>query len=190
MDKQEISYSEYENEINFYKYKEIKNVANELINLCSSVDSINKLKDFFDKHKSKFTNTDFLSSDTHVDLNSLSKTLSIGSYKNFRNITLNITYEIGTSKILKTELYADINIRKTGFSRIVEKVLLTEINEEKYNKWVNKAKIDPIKLTFKNNEYISYRHMFADLFENVSYTTSTSSSAANTYYSFRPSYRR
>lgn len=188
MDKQEISYSEYENEINFSKYKEIKNVANELINLCSSVDSTNKLKDFFDKHKSKFSS--YLSYDTHIDLNSSLRSFSLGSYKNFRNITLNITYEIGTSKILKTELYADINIRKTGFSHIVEKVLLTEINEEKYNKWINKAKIEPIKLTFKNNEYILYRNMFADLFENVSYTTSTSSSAANTYYSFRSSHRR
>lgn len=183
MDKQEISYSEYENEINFYKYKEIKNVANELINLCSSVDSINKLNNFFDKHKSKFSS--YLSYDTHIDLNSSLRSFSLGSYKNFRNITLNITYEIGTSKILKTELYADINIRKSCFSYIVEKVLLTEINEEKYNKWINKAKFEPIKLTFKNNEYISYKSKFADWFSSETFT-STSSSAANTYYSFRP----
>lgn len=183
MDKQEISYSEYENEINFYKYKEIKNVSNELINLCSSVDSINKLKDFFDKHKSKFTS--YVSYDTHIDLNSSLRSFSLGNYKNFKDITLNITYEIGTSKILKTELYADINIRKTGFSYIVEKVLLTEIAEEKYNKWINKAKFEPIKLTFKNNEYISSTYRFADWISSAT-STSTSSSAANTYYSYRP----
>ena len=183
MDKQEISYSEYENEINFYKYKEIKNVANELINLCSSVDSINKLKDFFDKHKYKFTS--YLSYDTHIDFNSSLRSFSLGNYKNFRDITLNITYEIGTSKTLKIELYADINIRKTGFSYIVEKVMLTEIAEEKYNKWIHKAELEPIKLTFKNNEYISSTYRFADCVSSAT-STSTSSSAANTYYSYRP----
>ena len=182
MDKQEISYSEYENEINFYQYKEIKNVANELINLCSSVDSINNLKDFFDKHKSKFPS--YLSYDTHIDLSSSLKSFSIGNYKNFQDITLNITHEIGTSNTLKIELYADINIRKTGFSYIVDKVLLTEITEEKYNRWINKARLDPIKLTFKNNEYI-YSRRYSTWMPNTT-STSISSSAANAYYSFSP----